>query len=379
MKKRYFNILLILLPLLVSCGQHSGGNHQHVTGQHDVPQIKYAKGFKMARFDDYTRIDIRNPWDTTRTMETYILIDRNKPVPENLPAGNVVKIPVQRVGTCSAIFAGEYKQLQSLDKIVAVGEPEYVYIPEIIKGVADGSIINLGLNTHLNTEKLLAAKTDILVISPFEESMHDQFKKFGVCIVKDASYMEETPLGRTEWIKLEAAFLGKDSLANAIFSGIEKRYLDLCEKVKQTKNRPTVFCEKKFADTWYVAGGKSYMANFLKDAGADYLWKDLPISGSAPYHFEDVYAKAYNADFWLIKYNDTKNFMTMKQLGNEYELYKNFKAYKNGNVFAVNSGIQPYYEKSPLEPDVVLSDMVSIFHPELLPGYKPVYYLKVNP
>ena len=116
------------------------------------------------------------------------------------------------------------------------------------------------------------------------------------------------------------------------------------------------------------------MGNFMKDAGANYLWSDLKINGSKPFPFETVFSKALNADFWLIKYNNSESNLTYKQLGEEYDLYKNFAAFKNKHVFAVNSGNTPYYEQGPLEPDVVLSDLIKIFHPEILPDYQPKYY-----
>lgn len=372
-------VLLVLLTLLTTqCGNSRIKKENQQQSEHKADKISYAKGFLIERYAEYSKILVRNPWDTTQTLETYILIDRDKAIPKHLPQGSIVRIPVQRVATCSSIFAGEYKQLGDIDKIVAVSEPEYVDIPEIIDGLKNGTVSDLGVTVTLNAEKLLAAKTDILIISPFEESMHDRFKKMGVVVVKDASYMENSPLGRTEWIKFEAAFLGKDSLASEIFAKIEKRYLDICRKVQKTTFRPTVFTEKKFGDTWYTAGGDSYMGRFMVDAGANYLWSDLKNSGSVPFSFEKVFAKAINADYWLIKYNNTQYNLTLKQLANEYELYKNFAAYKNKRVFAVNSGRTAFYEDGPLEPDVILSDMVKIFHPEILPDYKQKYYLQLK-
>jgi iron complex transport system substrate-binding protein len=144
------------------------------------------------------------------------------------------------------------------------------------------------------------------------------------------------------------------------------------------KNRPTVFTETKFGDSWYIAGGKSYMGSFMKDAGANYIFRELKNSGSMPFSFEKVYAAAINADYWLIKYNDCVMDLTYKRLGEQYELYKNFNAFKKKNVYAVNSGTSAFYEEGPLEPDVVLADMIKIFHPELLPNYKPKYYKPIN-
>ena len=370
-------IYLVLFIALVSCNANKKGTENPASATSKT-QIKYAKGFSIQRFENYTLIVVRNPWDTTQTMERYVLVDRNKTVPSNLPAGNVVKVPVQRVATCSSIFAGEYKQLDAIQLIVAVSDPQYVDIPEINNGLKNGKVCDLGMTTSLNLEKLIAAKTDILIVSPFEVSMHDRFKKNGICVVKDASYMEETPLGRAEWIKFEAAFLCKDKLADEVFSGTESRYLKLCKQANDTKTRPTVFTETKHGDAWYIAGGKSYMGSFMKDAGAHYIFRDLKNTGSMPFSFEKVYAAAIHADFWLIKYNDCINDLSYQRLGDEYELYKNFDAFRKKNVYAVNSGTSTFYETGPMEPDVILADMISIFHPELLPNYKPKYYKPIN-
>ena len=363
---------LCLVILFGSCKNTKNSNAE--SKLNEKTEIKYAKGFTIKHFENYTQITVRNPWDTTQTMEKYILVDRNKALPSNLPVGNIVRVPVQRVAICSSIFAGEYKQFGDIEKVIAISETQYYNIPEIKKGLSTGKIADLGVTVSLDVEKLIASKPNILIVSPFEVSFHDKFKKMGICVVKDASYMEESPLGRTEWLKFEAAFLGKDSLANAIFSKIEKHYSDLCTQVNKTKNRPTVFGEKKYGDAWYVAGGNSYMGNFMKDAGANYLWNDLKITGSKPLSFETVFSKAINAEFWLIKYNSAESNLTYKQLGDEYDLYRNFAAFKNKHVFAVNSGNTPYYENGPLEPDVILSDLIKIFHPEILPDYQPKYY-----
>ena len=379
MNTKLSSLFIVISFLLVACtGSSSARKEKTEENGGSQIEIKYAQGFSIRHFKEYTLIVVRNPWDTTHILEKYILVDRNKKIPIHLPEGTVVKIPVQRAATCSSIFAGEYKKLGDIGKIVAVSEPQYVDIPEIKEGLTSGKIADLGITVSLNAEKLIASKPDVLIISPFEESMHDRFKKNGICVVKDASYMEESPLGRTEWIKFEAAFLGKDSLANEMFSKIEKRYINLCHRISKTKNRPTVFTEKKFGDSWYVAGGNSYMGNFMKDAGANYLWSDLHVSGSKPFSFETVFSKAIHAQYWLIKYNNVQFDLTYKQLGEEYELYKNFNAFKNKTIFAVNSGNTPFYEVGPLEPDVILADLVSIFHPEILPNYKAKYYLKLK-
>jgi len=341
-------------------------------------EVSYAKGFRINRFKDCTQLIVSNPWDSTGVLESYVLVDRNKKLPAHLPDGIVVRTPVERVAFCSSVHAGMWSQLGKAQLTVGVCEPEYFSIPVIKEGLMKGNIANLGMATSFNIEKLIAAAPEILVVSPFENTKRTEFEKVKLVVVKDASYMEESPLGRAEWIKFEAAFTNEDTLADKIFTKIEKNYIELCRKVATTATRPTVFTEKKFGDIWYIAGGKSYLGRFLKDAGTQYLWRELNQSGSMPYTFEKVYAKAVKADYWLIKYNDPRGDMTYETLKNEYPLYANFNAYKQKHIFAINTAKTPFYESGPMEPDRVLADLVYVFHPELLPGYKPTFYFNLE-
>ena len=43
--------------------------------------ITYASGFHVTRFADYTRVEVRDPWDSTRLLQRYLVVDRNQPIP----------------------------------------------------------------------------------------------------------------------------------------------------------------------------------------------------------------------------------------------------------------------------------------------------------
>ena len=128
MKNKSLAFTIFLALLVAGCGKSNSKTENQPTNDKTTCNINYAQGFKIEHYTDYTKVIVRNPWDTARIMETYILIDRNKKTPKNLPQGNIVKVPVQRVATCSSIFAGEYKQLGDINKIRAISEPEYVDI-----------------------------------------------------------------------------------------------------------------------------------------------------------------------------------------------------------------------------------------------------------
>lgn len=374
---KFKTLAIVAVLCLTGCTKSHIHQKDPVNTSKQKIEVRYAKGFLIKRFKDCTQLIVRNPWDSTTVLDSYVLVDRNKQLPAHLPDGILVRTPVERVAFCSSVHAGMWNRLNKAHLTVGVCEPEYFSIPVIVDGLKKGRITDLGMATSINIEKLIAAAPEILIVSPFENTKHTEFEKIKLVVVKDASYMEESPLGRAEWIKFEAAFTNKDTLADKIFTNIENRYIELCHKVATTTSRPTVFTEKKFGDIWYIAGGRSYLGRFMKDAGAHYIWKDLNQSGSMPYTFEKVYEKAVKADFWLLKYNDAQRDITYEALKNEYPLYANFNAYKMKQIFAINTAKSPFYEAGPMEPDRVLSDLVHIFHPELLPGYKPAYYFNL--
>lgn len=377
MRARAYSILFGMALLLASC-HNVKKNNESTTDASSVVSVNYARGFTIRHFDNYTQIEVRNPWDTAKVLDTYILIDRDKPQPENLPQGKIVKIPVAKVAICTAVHAGIWKQLGEVAKIKAVCEPNFIDIPEIQTGIKTGTITDLGMATAIDLEKLIAVSPGALIVSPFENTSYGRLEKSGIPVVQDASYMENTPLGRAEWIKFEAAFMGKDSLAEKIFATIEQRYNKLVKLAASAKHRPGVFSELKYGQVWYVPGGLSYIGNFLTDAGAKYVWHDLEQTGSVPLSFESVYEKAEKADFWLIKYNNPTSDMSYLSLKNDYELYSNFEAFKKRQIFAINTAKSPYYEIGPMEPDVILADLISIFHPELMRNYTPKYYFPIK-
>ena len=218
---------------------------------------------------------------------------------------------------------------------------------------------------------------ELVIVSPFQNSGYGPVEKLGIPIIEGADYMESLPLGRTEWIRFYGMLFGKEALADSIFRQTEKSYLDLKQLVTADMPRPTVISEKKFGASWFMPAGDSYIANMYADAGADYVFKELPGAGSTPLAFETVLDRAIHADMWLIKYNQSGD-MTYGDLRAEYAPYENFDAFKNRRIYSCNTGLVPYYEEFPLHPDYLLKDLIWVFHPELLPGYSPRYYRKMQ-
>jgi len=142
-----------------------------------------------------------------------------------------------------------------------------------------------------------------------------------------------------------------------------------------------VFNEIKYSDSWYMPGGKSYVAELLNDAGANYLWRDNENTGSIPLSFEQVYAVAKDADFWI----NLSTLRHKRELLSYDSRYSEFKAFKNGqlynnNLYSNALGYTVYWETGMIYPDRILCDLIRIFHPETKNslGDKMNYYLQLK-
>ena len=335
--------------------------------------IQYAQGFTVQRFDTYIMVEVRDPWDSTRLLQRYLLVDRTKSVPGGLPKGTIVKVPVKDIVIYTSVHAAIIDQLHETDKVIGVCEPRYMDTPAIQEGIQAGRIADLGEATSPNIEKMIEIGAELVIASPFQNSSYGPVEKIGIPIIEGADYMEAFPLGRTEWIRFYGLLFGKEEMADSIFKETEQAYLSLKDLTANIDNRPTVLSEKKFGSSWYVPSGDSYMAHLIEDAGADYMFKDLPGAGSTPLAFETVFDKAIHADIWLVKYNQSSE-MTYNDLRSEYTPYDNFDAFKKKRIYTCNTGAVPYYEEFPIHPEYLLKDLIWIFHPELVFGYSPRYF-----
>ena len=335
--------------------------------------IQYAQGFTVQRFDTYIMVEVRDPWDSTRLLQRYLLVDRTKSVPGGLPKGTIVKVPVKDIVIYTSVHAAIIDQLHETDKVIGVCEPRYMDTPAIQEGIQAGRIADLGEATSPNIEKMIEIGAELVIASPFQNSSYGPVEKIGIPIIEGADYMEAFPLGRTEWIRFYGLLFGKEEMADSIFKETEQAYLSLKDLTANIDNRPTVLSEKKFGSSWYVPSGDSYMAHLIEDAGADYMFKDLPGAGSTPLAFETVFDKAIHADIWLVKYNQSSE-MTYNDVRSEDTPYENFDAFKKKRIYTCNTGAVPYYEEFPIHPEYLLKDLIWIFHPELVFGYSPRYF-----
>lgn len=340
--------------------------------------LQYASGIIIKHFDDYTKIDIKNPWDTSKVLRTYILINRSVEAPDNLPSGTIIRTPIKNIVVYTSVHASIIEQLGSQDDIIAICEPAYLTSKKIKGMVVSGKIADIGESTSPNIEKIIDLGGEVIIASPFEHSGYGAVEKIGIPIIEGADYMETHPLGRCEWIRFYGLLLGKESLADSLFSSTVDNYNNLKELVSTSSTKkPSVIAERKYGSAWFIPGGKSYIATLYEDSGADYIFKDNTEKGSAPLPFETVFSRSIDADIWLMKYTSDKA-MRYSDLKVEYPLYERMSAFKNKKIFTCNTIATPYYDDITIHPDFILSDLIFIFHTDLLKNYKPRYFFPME-
>ena len=375
MKKLLLSAYIVTLVLLLSaCGGRSKTSSA-LNG--NIIPLKYAENLTLIQGDGYTEARLRNPWDTTALLRTYILVNKNQEVPEHLPEGTLVRTPLNKVLVYTAVHCNLIKELGAVQSIGGICELQYIKVPEIIEGCKNGTIVNAGEGTNPDIEKIIDLHPDALMLSPYENSGgHGQVEKLKVSIIECADYMETSALGSAEWIRFYGMLFGQMHKADSIFAEVEKNYNDLKVLAQSQTSKPKLLCELKSGSAWYVPGGRSTTGRLYHDAGAEYAFNHYPNSGAVPLSFETVFDKAQDADIWLMKYNHATD-KTLTSMREDYGPYAQFKAFKQKQVYGCNTAYKEYYEDFPFHPDKVLKDLIKIFHPTLLPDYELKYFDKL--
>ena len=208
---------------------------------------------------------------------------------------------------------------------------------------------------------------------------HPVLLNAGLHAVVNAEWLETSPLGRAEWGKFIALFFNQEADAEAQFAETTQRYDELAAQAVAVTEKPTVFTDSEYQGSWYVAGGNSFTAQYLRDAGASYLWADDETTGSIGLAFEAVYDIAAAGDYWI----NVGFINSLAELEAADARYTDFAAFHSGNVWNNNkkqnaNGGNDYYESAVAHPDIVLADLIAIFHPEILPDHETVYFQQLQ-
>jgi len=373
-KRRVFGMLMFgMLLALVACAPKANENTEQAHGDN---LMRYARNISIYEKDYGYRAEVLCPWDTTLSLGSFAFVkDTTKAVDKDVKG--VLRVPVCSVVSFSATQWSVFLRLGEIDRVKGILEGRFVTDTTMRSLLAREKVYDIGTEAAADIERMIQLKPDALLYSPYFDGNQGGLNVTGAVLFPFADYMENTPLGRAEWIRVIGILAGCEDKADAWFDDIERRYDALSTLCAEVEHSPTVFSDLAFNGQWYVAGGRSYMAKLFADAGADYIWKDNSSTASVPMDAESILAKAQHADFWRV-INSNPFPMTYESLGKESPVYPLFDAYKNHQIIVCDILSTGYFEQSQCEPDLLLADFIYFFHPELLTGewegYQPKYY-----
>ena len=393
MKKLYILLCGATAALLMAACQ--GGKTAAADAEAgDTLEMKYAKLLTIVKHGDgeessdaaegidyqYAEAIIANPWKAGTMLHRYILIPKGKEGDKTVAmlarrrstgarcTTDTVRTPVESNLVFTAPHCQLLTELGCQNAITGVCDKDYINIPDIkSRAQADAKvahpIMDCGSSMQPDIERIIALHPEALLISPFENSGgYGKLDKLRIPVIETADYMETSPLGRAEWIKLYGLLLGS-SKADSLFSAIEKEYLQLKAEAAKLPLGLSILTERKTGNVWYVPGGKSTMGILLRDAHARYIFADDTHSGSLSMSPEQIIAKGNQVDVWAFKYFGG-NALTKQDLLAEYQGYQALKAFQTGTVYETDTSCEPYFELTSFHPEILLREFIFLSHPE---------------
>ncbi|PHR74508.1 MAG: ABC transporter substrate-binding protein [Lutibacter sp.] len=378
MKITKYTLFFIPFLLLSSCKadvKKAASSHAFKTS------IKYAQGFEIEEFTNYKKLIINSPYKDSKQPLEYILTSKNTDVSQFSSTDKIIQIPIKNIVVTSTTHIPMLELLEVEHTLIGFPNTKYVSSEKTRELIDTGKIKELGMDANLNTEVLIDLNPSVVIgfsVNGSNKSL-TTVENTGIPVIYNGDWLEETPLGRAEWIRFFGILFDKEQKADSIFKNIENQYNTAKEIASKAKSQPTVLSGALFKDVWNLPAGESFVAQFLNDANTNYLWKGTKGKGSLQLNFENVLDKAQNADLWLAP----GYFSSKEQMTQASEHYKQFDAFNNGDVYTFankkgETGGVIYYELAPTRPDLVLKDIIKITHPELLTNYELVFFEKME-
>lgn len=373
--------LLLLVPALCGCHQKESDKAQE-SQLEVIYKPLYAKGFEItsaAAGGKSTVLNVLNPWQGNDSVASRLFIARENETPPSGFKGQVLKGDAKRIVVMSSTNLAVFEALGVPEKVVGVSGKRFIsskWLAEHGESVRD-----VGYDGNINYEALLASRPDLVLLYGVSgpSLMEPKLRELGVPYLYVADYLEESPLGKAEWMVALAELVGMRPHGESLFMEIPDQYFSLKALVDSAAvTSPKVMLNAPYADAWFLPAGDTYFARLLADAGASYLNSNAKGNESKPISIEKAYTMMSEADYWL----NPGSAESVGQLCKDYPRFAGVPCVAAGKVYNNNRRSTPgggndFFESGILNPHIVLADLIKIFHPELLPDSQLVYYKKL--
>ncbi len=349
-----------------------------VTGRDYFPDKafpRHALGFRVTYHDYYKILSVGLPGGKE---EVFVLQLCGTPEPPLPDGAKRISLPLTSLATTSTTELPFVLALGLENSLLGHDELDFIVSPELRQRAEAGRLREVGSGAKLDLEKVLDVGPELLLVDHpgrLGSGQAERLEEAGVAVVAVPSFLEASPLGRAEWIKVLGYFFDREAEAEIFFSQVEKRYSELVARAAGAQRRPTVLTSAPLSGTWYVPGGQSFLAQLLADAGAAYLWAEDASTGSLALDVEAVIERGADAEIWLHP-SDLASLAAIR--ANDPRL-GTISALQEGRVWGNDLRLGPaggndYWEQGSARPDLVLADLLGILHPDLMPRHQPYFH-----
>lgn len=366
--KNILPILSLALLALVGC------NRQAEAPLYDA-STRHASLLQMQTLAEHrTLCRIGNPWISGQTVIQYLLVDAADTlfsegdltqVTERFGQVQLLRTPLHSQALTSSCHAWLLAQLEALDGVSVMCDAGYVIDSAMQRLLQSGRVRDGGSSMSPNIEVLLAAGCDAIWISPFENSgFRNRNDRYGIPEIYCADYMENSPLGRAEWMRFYGRLVGRGAEADSLFRIIEHSYDSIAQRIDSLTagniHRRRLLAELPTSGTWHVPGGCSTMGQMYMDAGFDYPWSQDTHAGSLTLAPEAVFHKDRDAEVWVFKYYAPDASLSCQQLQSLHPLIRDIRAFQERQLFGCNTATSNYFDVTPFRPDLLLRELADI-------------------
>lgn len=370
----------LVFCIYISCNP---GNKETPLGEviESSGQLRYAKGFAITEFDELFKLVVKNPFNGSGMNYNYWIIPKNVAVPDSLKNKSIIRTPVEEIVVTSTSHIPMLDYLEETKALTGFPSTDYISSSKMRERIDAGKVKELGRDNSLNFEVLVDLQPELVMtyLLNGDRNQLERIKNAGIPVLINGDYLEQHPLGRSEWIKVAGLLFDKKYQADSIFNEIVIQYNLLKQLIEEQQRKPSVMTGIMYGDTWYLPGGENYAAHLFADAGLNYLWKGSNDNGFLELSFESVYDKAKSADLWI----GTASFNRLQALEGSDNRYTWFEPFKQGKVYTYTNRIGPkggneYLELGYLRPDIILADLIQIAYPGVLENRELFFYEKVQ-
>lgn len=355
--KRFALLIAVFSGFLASgCGGSATRSAADFTIEVYTPE--YASGFDIRGSDKdaATLVTVRNPWQGAGNVEQHLLILREgAKAPAGLDA-QVVKAPVRHVVCMSSSHVAMFDALGEVRRISGVSGIDYISNTYVNEHRYCGEVRDVGYDTNLNFELLASMRPDLVLlygVTGENTVVTGKLRELGIPYIYIGDYMEESPLGKAEWLMVAAELCNVRDKGAETFRGIAARYNALKARIAGAAggSRPKVMLNTPYRDTWFMPSSRSFMVRLIEDAGGEYVYTKNNSDTSVAVDLEEAYLLASAADTWI----NVGPCNTLAELTAQNPKFADVPAVRNRQVFNNNrrqtpAGGSDFWESGVIRP-----------------------------